>query len=150
MIAYGMLCWSCCYFGFHGNFFWRLGLVSIVVWDCWTCVWQNAQVFVLWFFFANSFVVFLEQVWNAQMFVLRFICNRPFVLCLKEFSYKKLQKAMVWYIVLFLSSFTLFSLFMNYYNLRVVLYDSLQNVMLGLPLFWILWEFFFEGWGWLV
>ena len=30
MIAYGMLCWGCHYFGFRGNFFCRLGLVSIV------------------------------------------------------------------------------------------------------------------------
>ena len=43
-----------------------------------------------------------------------------------------------------------FSLSINYYNLWVFLYDSLRNVMLGLPLFWIPWEFFFEGWGWLV
>ena len=34
-----LLCWGCSYFGFSGNCFWRLGLVSIVVWDCWTCVW---------------------------------------------------------------------------------------------------------------
>ena len=32
------------------------------------------------------------------------------------------------------------------------LYDQLQNVMLGLLLFWILWQFYFcfEGFGWLV
>ena len=102
------------------------------------------HVFVLWFFFANSFVVFLEQVWNAQVSVLWFICNTPFVICLKEFSYKNLQKAMVWYIVLLSSSFTLVFPFINYYNLWVVLYDSLRNVMLGLPLFWILWEFFLK------
>ena len=53
------------------------------------------HVFVHKFFFANSFVVFLEQVWNAQVFVLRFICNMPFVICLEEFSDKYLQKAMV-------------------------------------------------------
>ena len=103
------------------------------------------HVFVLWFFFANSFVVFLEQVWNAQVFVLRFICNMSFVLCLKEFGYKKLQKAMVWYIMLFCVFIYIgYPISVNYYNLWVVLYDSLRNVMLGLSLFWILWEFFLK------
>ena len=37
-----------------------------------------------------------------------------------------------------------FPFFKNYYNIWVFLYDSLWNVMLGLPLFWIPWEFFLK------
>ena len=144
MIAYGMLCWGCHYFGFRGNFILKVGVGQ---YSCLRllnmCLFTNSSLLIHLWYFLNKFGM------------LRCLFSYSFVICLLLFVYKNSATRIykrLWFDIQCYCRLHLhwFSLFINYYNLWVVLYDSLWNVMLGLPLFWILWEFFFEGRGWLV
>ena len=117
------------------------------------------------FFFLCRFPCFLllpllSNLWQRKILKLDFLfpffffwlCNFYWIFGFLGFFYLISILGLFWFDIQCYCRLHLhwFSLFINYYNLWVFLYDSLWNVMLGLPLFWILWEFVFEGWGWLV
>ena len=123
-------------FFFVCNFYWIFGFLGffylVLILGLFQLIYSVFLIFILhWFGF--SFSLFL-----VMQFLLDF--------CFLGFFYLISILGLFWSDIQSYCSLHLhwFFLFINYYNLQVFLNDNLWNVMLGLPLFWILWEFFLK------